>query len=57
MIMHRLTAFVEEGIQREQSRGNAIEQEWGSLREAVNALVMSGDLDVVNLRRDILAMK
>jgi len=57
-IAHCIAAIVEEGIQREQSRGNNIEQEWAALRETVNAIVVvNGNEDVVNLRRDILSMK
>ena len=42
---------------REEARGKAIELDWSSVRDTVNALVVNGELDVVKLRRDLLGMK
>lgn len=52
-----IAASLEEVMHMEHSRGQAMEKEWSSVRDTVNVLIVNGDLDIIKLRRDLLAMK
>lgn len=50
-------AVLEEGVMKEQARGRALEAGWVSTKEALDALVLTGELDVHALRRDLRHVK
>jgi hypothetical protein len=54
---HEKMAFLEEGLMREEARGKAIEAGWSKTREQLDALVLTGELDINTIRRDLKGMK
>ncbi len=46
-------AFLEEGLLREEARGKSLEQGWNSTKESLDALVLTGELDVSKMKRDL----
>ncbi len=41
----------------EQERGKSMQQDWSVVRDAVNSLVINGELDVVKLKKDLTSVK
>ena len=50
-------ALLEESVVLEQERGKAMQQDWSVVRDAVNSLVINGELDVVKLKKDLTSVK
>jgi hypothetical protein len=41
------TAYLEEAVHKETERGKAMEGEWATTRQSLDALILDGDFDIV----------